>query len=154
MTTSIKIDFDDNGACTHVRANGVLLPGATCDLSALDSLFAIIADVTADEVLASVEDALQANLVTLQEAERHKKRAARLDALLVQKRAEVADLDARIAEAATVKAIVDKQAVMAALERDVAEIVAIADKQATLAALDVQIAEKEAALEEPVEVVK
>ena len=137
MTTSIKIDFDDDGNATHVRVNGVLLPGATCDLSKLNGLLAAIdSGAGAPEVVAGVEEALAANQVTLEQAARHKRNAVALDELLATKRAQRAEMDVQLAEAMTVKAIVDKRAPLDALTRDVADVVAIVDKRAEIASLE------------------
>ena len=143
MTTSIKIDFDDSGNATHVRVNGTLMPGATCDLSRLNGLLAAIdSGAGAPEIVAGVEEALAANQVTLEQAARHKRNAAALDALLATKRAQRAVLDAELAEAATVKAIVDKKATFDALTRDVSEVVTIVDKRAEIASLEAAVSAK------------
>lgn len=154
MSTSIKIDFDPQGLATFVRVTTpdgtVLASGDTCDLSTLHGLVtAIKGGAGAVEVLGSVELALEANQITLVEAERIKRREQHLDGLLTHKRTQVAALDEQIRDAQEVKAIVDKRAVLVALEEAVQplqETLAIVDKRAELARLDGLLVETSAAL--------
>lgn len=147
MTTSIKIDFDDDGKCSHVRItrNGeqTLLPGGTCELSLMDVLLDRIGkgEDDVDVVAESVESALSANEITLVEAERIKRREAHLDGLLDSRRADLAAIEAQLADCCGAKAIVDKRAVLAQLEASV---------EANLAALTTSMPEATAVAGEPV----